>query len=237
MHKLARFRADDATASHWSKECLECRHRESNPICSEPKALDRIQRERISTHYKAGQIIFYQGNVPLGIYVIQSGLVKIVHQTEDGADHTLRILGPGQALGYRSLLSDEVYNGSGIAIDDVSVCFISKSLLFSIAEEVPAAGLKLMVQLSRDLRLAEEKWITQVDRGASERVAEALLFLNEYFHGQPWTRREIAQWAGTTPETVMRTLAQLVRDGLIECDNRLYKILDAKTLSKKAYRT
>lgn len=79
--------------------------------------------------------------------------------------------------------------------------------------------------------MAEEKWVGQMDKGAPERVAEALVFLQDHFSQQQWTRREIAQWAGTTPETVIRTLAQFEKDGLIDqSDGRNIRILSKERL-------
>ncbi|MNL55757.1 transcriptional regulator FixK [compost metagenome] len=74
-----------------------------------------------------------------------------------------------------------------------------------------------------------------MDKGASERIAEALLFLQDHFKHQNWTRREIAQWAGTTPETVIRTLAQFEKEGLIDqSDGRSIRILLKEKLQERA---
>jgi len=83
--------------------------------------------------------------------------------------------------------------------------------------------------------LAKEKWMDQMDKGASERIAEALLFLQDHFSHQNWTRREIAQWAGTTPETVIRTLSQFEKEGLIDqTDGRSIRILSKEKLRERA---
>jgi CRP-like cAMP-binding protein len=76
----------------------------------------------------------------------------------------------------------------------------------------------------------------QMDKGASERVAEALLFLQENFANQNWTRREIAQWAGTTPETVIRTLAQFEKENLIhQKEGRHIEIINRDELKVRAH--
>ena len=99
----------------------------------------------------------------------------------------------------------------------------------------PELAMKLLSHISKDLRVAEEKWLGQMDKGASERIAEALLFLQEHFQHQNWTRREIAQWAGTTPETVIRTLSQFEKDGLIDqSDGRSIRIVLKDKLKERA---
>ena len=67
-----------------------------------------------------------------------------------------------------------------------------------------------------------------------ERIAEALLFLRENFQDKNWTRKEISEWAGTTTETVIRTLADFEKEGLIEQTGRLITISKRDKLLAKA---
>lgn len=218
-------------------QCIKCENREINPLCSVHGADEEVRRSRSEVKFKAGQTIFYEGNSPIGLYVIQTGLVKLQSTSAEGSTNTLRLLNAGQALGYRSLFADETYRASAICVEDSTLCFLPKSILSGIVRNYPQVAMNLLQQLAKDLRTAEDKWVTQVNKGAPERVAEAILFLDEHFHDQPWTRREIAQWAGTTPETVMRNLSQFEKDGLILSQGRAYKILDRHKLLEKSRQT
>lgn len=204
-------------------------------LCSSPDVLLMIEKARVTCRFKAGQVIFYADNDPLGIFTIQSGLVKLEVTSPTGGAHTLRLVGPGGALGYRSLFASEPYHASAIAVEDCELCFIPKAEIMNIFKTHPELAMKLLSHISKDLRLAEEKWMDQMDKGASERIAEALLFLQDHFSHQNWTRREIAQWAGTTPETVIRTLSQFEKDGLIDqTDGRSIRILSKDKLRERA---
>lgn len=218
-------------------QCLKCENREMSPLCSVHGADEEVRRSRAEVHFKAGQTIFYEGNAPIGLYVIQSGLVKLQSTSPDGFTNTLRLLNAGQALGYRSLFADETYRASAICVEDCTLCFLPKNVLSEIVKNYPQVAMNLLQQLAKDLRTAEDKWITQVNKGAPERVAEAILFLDDQFHDQPWTRREIAQWAGTTPETVMRNLSQFEKEGLISSQGRVYTILNRAKLLEKSQQT
>lgn len=217
--------------------CQTCANRQHNPLCSDENALQMIQSTRSVSRYRAGQTIFYQGNTPIGLFTVQSGLVKLESLARDGSAHTLRLMGSGQVFGHRALFASENYRASAIAVEDTNVCFVPKATIQSVVENNPKVGMNLLKQLSQDLRLAEEKWVTQVDREAPERVAEALIFLDEHFSNQSWTRREIAEWAGTTPETVMRTLSQFEKQGWIQAEGRAYKILNREKLIEKSHGT
>ncbi|MFN7727738.1 MAG: Crp/Fnr family transcriptional regulator [Bdellovibrio sp.] len=217
--------------------CDSCQSRQDNPLCSVEGAFETVKQARTTSNFKAGQTIFYTGNEPLGLYTVQSGLVKLEVLSNDGSAHTLRLMGPGQALGYRSLFAKESYQATAIAVEDSRLCFLPKNTLLSLVEKTPEVAVNLLRRLSDDLRTAEEKWVAQVDKDAGSRVAEAVLFLADHFKDQVWTRREISEWAGTTPETVMRTLAQFEKDQWIEAKGRHYKILDRERILKKAHGT
>lgn len=225
---------DPVTKQHTS--CVDCEAREDSLMCSSPEGLAVIEKVKVVTKLKAGQYIFYAGNDPLGIFTLQKGLVKLEVTSESGVAHTLRMVGPGGALGYRSLFADEPYHASAVAVEDVVLCFIPKHDILSLFKTHPDIMVKLLSHVSKDLRQAEKKWMDQMDKGASERVAEALLFLQENFANQNWTRREIAQWAGTTPETVIRTLAQFEKENLIhQKEGRHIEIINRDELKVRAH--
>jgi CRP-like cAMP-binding protein len=224
----------DVKNSH-TKNCASCGVRDESLLCSSPNVHEAVEKARVTVHFKPGQTIFYAGNEPLGIFTIQSGLVKLEVTSASGSAHTVRLVGPGGTLGYRSLFSNEPYHASAVAVEDCELCFLSKADVMNIFACHPELAMKLLSHISKDLRVAEEKWLGQMDKGASERIAEALLFLQEHFQHQNWTRREIAQWAGTTPETVIRTLSQFEKDGLIDqSDGRSIRIVLKDKLRERA---
>lgn len=222
---------------HPHQDCGICPTRAQNPVCSVEGALFQVKDVRTTSRYKAGQVIFYAGNDPLGLFTVQTGLVKLEALSPEGDAHTLRLMGPGCILGYRALFASEPYRASAIAVEDSQLCFIPKADMLKLFEEFPAVALNLAKQLSVDLRRAEEKWVQQIDHEAPSRIAEALLFLNDHFSTQAWTRREIAEWAGTTPETVMRTLSTYEKQGWIALDGKTIRILSRPSLAEKAHRT
>jgi len=219
--------------SHSENDCEVCGSRGTNPLCSLDHRLEEISQTKTSSHFKAGQTIFYQGNEPLGLFTVEKGLVKIESTNEHGQSHTLRLMGPGNVLGYRSLFSKEPYQASAIALENSKLCFLPKSFILTLFQAEPQMALQLAERLAKDLREAESKWIRQVDNEAPDRVAEALIFLSEKFGEQNWTRKEIAQWAGTTPETVIRALARFEKEGLVTQEKRSIQILNRPGLIEK----
>ena len=225
--------------SETRNSCENCGHRLTNIICStSPEVWRILDVSKQKTTFKPNQSIFYQGNEPLGLFTISTGLVKLEMTSEHGQTHTLRYLGPGSALGYRSLFSNEQYQATAVAVENSEVCFIPKNVVMDIFKQYPEVTLKILEALAKDLRIAEEKWTSQMDKDASERIAEALIFLQEHFTHQNWTRKEIAEWAGTTPETVIRTLALFEKEGYIDqSQGRVIKLINKQKLIEKLQST
>lgn len=226
---------DNCSSKVNTSSCDVCGHRLTNIICSTaPEVWRMLDAVKIKATFKPHQTIFYQGNEPLGLYTISEGLIKLEVSSDEGNAHTLRYVGAGSALGYRSLFSGENYHATAITLEKSDLCFIPKATVMNIFKEFPDAALRILQVLSKDLRLAEEKWTHQMDKDAPERVAEAIFFLQDHFKHQNWTRREIAEWAGTTPETVIRTLASFEKEGLIDqSEGRQIKVLNRDKLIQK----
>jgi CRP-like cAMP-binding protein len=194
--------------------------------------LDKAQTLR---RYKSGQTLFEAGGEPVGLYKVNEGLIKLDSISPTGASHTLRLIGPGGLVGYRALFAGENYYATAIAVEESVVSFVPKNEILALFRDHPEAAMQFLEFLSRDLRLAEAKWTGQMDKDAAARIADALLFLQHHFPQQNWTRKEIAQWAGTTPETVIRTLANFEKEGIIDqSEGRAIQIKNRDLLLSKS---
>ncbi|MBP7845212.1 MAG: Crp/Fnr family transcriptional regulator [Proteobacteria bacterium] len=208
-----------------SKDCSKCESRKENVFCDLPEAaLEILSKNKVVNSFKRGQFIFYAGNYPSGLYCINSGVVKLESEGPSGNGHILRVVQSGGVLGYRSLFAEEPYEASAVVQENATVCLIPKSSIVELIQKFPDLGLKFLSYISKELRSAEQRLCGQTDKNASERIAEALLFLKDKFADQTWTRKDIAEWAGTTPETVMRSLADFEDEGVIEQTGRKIEI-------------
>lgn len=218
------------------EKCEECPTKSKGFLCSTSEEINEvISKIKVNCSYKAGEFIFHAGTNPLGLFAVKSGAVKIEHLSPEGDAHTVRLVGGGGLLGYRSFFSGEKYNSSAIALENTDVCFLPKSEILNLFMCHPELSLKMINHLSQDLKSAENKWMSQIDNDSSARIAEALLFLDEKFREVQWTRKEIAEWAGSTTETVIRVLAQFEKDGLISQNYKNFTILDKKRLIEKIH--
>jgi CRP-like cAMP-binding protein len=224
-----------SVALHNPADCNTCEAHEKSFLCATSNGIsEAISGFKADCTYQAGDVIFRAGEAPLGLFAIRSGVVKLEAINEEGDAHTLKLIGAGGVLGYRSFFKGQPYQKTAIVMETTEVCFLPKKEVMNLFNGHPELGLKLINLLTNDLDRAESKWMDQIDKGAPARIADALLFLNESFQGSSWTRKEIAEWAGTTTETVIRTLAQFEKEGIIQQNYKNFTILSEVKLNQKA---
>lgn len=197
-----------------------------------------ISDKKGDNFYKKGQVIFYEGNHANGLFCLFDGKVKLTKLGKDGKEQIIRFSKDGDILGYRSLLSNEPYHATATALEDSYICMITKEKFLQIIEENPKVSLKVIQLLSKDLKGAEQHLIDVAQKTVKERISESLLLLKNTFgylaDGETlnihMTRSEIADMAGTTTESTIRTLAQLSDENLIKLEGKNIIISNLKGL-------
>jgi CRP/FNR family transcriptional regulator, polysaccharide utilization system transcription regulator len=223
--------------------CDKCESANSSVFC----VLNKMQLEKLSENkshifFKKGQIIFYEGNHPQGLYCIYSGKVKVHKLGPDGKDRILRFAKKGNVIGYRALLSNDKYHASATAIEDSVICLFPRSVYPDQIAPNATLALQLIKLLSSDLKSAEQRAMNMIQKQVKERIAETLLMLRDFFGTESdhmtintvLTRESIGNIAGTTTETVIRTLSELHKKKIINLVGKKIKIVSNKELLRVA---
>ncbi|MCK6649348.1 MAG: Crp/Fnr family transcriptional regulator [Bacteroidia bacterium] len=220
-------------------DCKNCQVRLNSIFCSlEGKEIDALHENKGCSAYKKSQIIFSQGALPHGIYVVYTGKVKLHQLAESGREQIVRMAKPGDIIGYRSLLSGDRYTSTAETIEESNICFIPKKLFWSLMDSNQTVTIQLMKLLSSDLKKAEHAITNIAQKPVKERLAEALLFIKETYGYEAdnttisvtLTREEIANIVGTATETAIRLLSDLKNDKIIDFVGKRIKIVNHNRL-------
>lgn len=223
--------------------CEDCASRLCSIFNDLPEdELGKINHSKGGNLYKRGQNIFYEGTRPSGLYCINFGKVKIYKIDQSGKEQIVRLAKAGDVLGYRSLISGELYSSFAAPLEDSLICFIPRSVFFSLLQTNANLSMKIMKILSQDLKSAENRIANMAQKPVRERLAEALLILREFYGleddeatlGVALTREDLANVVGTATETVIRLLSEFREDKIIALKGRKIKILDHISLVKTA---
>jgi len=226
-------------------DCGDCPSLGKSIFCSlKNEVLKGISKNKGGNQYKKGEIIFSAGFEPFGIHCVSKGKVKIYKLGSDGKDQIVRVANVGDIIGYRSVVSNELYSASAEALEETRTCFISKKNFFELIEDENEFALKVMKVLSKDLRLAESQSMSIAQRTVKERLANVLLSkkgILEEKEGKELmsftiSRKDLADLIGCAPETIIRMLSQLKKEGVIALNKREIEILDQNKLYKIAHK-
>ena len=186
--------------------------------------LDDNQKDEIlglinSLKVKKGEMIYRAGELSDSLYIVSSGKVKIYRLSESGKEQLVRILRAGDFTGELALFSETIHEAYAEAMLDTWMCTIRRSDLQELLIKYPSISLKLLNEFSNRLEVSEK----QTARFATEKVETRIaLFLAEQVEDHdnlsfklPMSRKDLASYLGTTPETISRKLFELENAGLI----------------------
>jgi CRP/FNR family transcriptional regulator len=166
--------------------------------------------------YPAGAILFLEKQDPRGIFVLCQGEVKLSISSSGGKTLILRIAKPGEILGLMAVMSGSSYEVTAETLHPCQVAFIRRDDFLKFLARHPEVYLAVVKQLSSLYQGACEQLRTVgLSASAPEKLARVLLDWSttgkETKQGTqikvPLTHEEIAEFIGTTRETVTRTLS------------------------------
>ena len=179
------------------------------------------------------EIIFHQNSRTAHIMFVKSGLVKVYKPTRSGRSILLKIVPGGNFLGLTTVLTDEVYRYSAAAVDNTEILFIENHIFKEILRENYNFTLNIIKLISEEALYTFERLQQQTHKQLPGRIADVLLYFCEEIYKKetftlPLTRRELAEFAGTTKESFIRTLTEFKHDKIIELDGSRVTIKSMK---------
>ncbi len=112
------------------------------------RELAELEKILYRRHYDADEVIFRQGDPGVGMYVIESGSVAILHET---TGRTLATLGSGDFFGEIALLNETPRSARAVATAAAELHGLFQAELYDLIERAPRLGVKLLLPLARNL--------------------------------------------------------------------------------------
>ncbi|MGV8845587.1 Crp/Fnr family transcriptional regulator [Tessaracoccus sp.] len=181
-------------------------------------------------HIMRGELLHSPGDARSTLVVVHTGALKVVRVTAGGFERLVRVASPGDVVGEHAFLTGESTDVYVEALEETSVCTFQHRDLSRLMAVHPDIGLQLLKTLSARLDVAERS-LSQSLVGVPARLADYLLELpvRRGPHGPvvtwPISKRDVASYLGTTPESLSRALARMESGGLIAPGSRRSTIL------------
>ncbi len=193
----------------------------------------------VQRRFQAGELVFSEGDACTGLFVVQSGNVRIFKSSAGGREQVLTIDGPGSSIAELPVFDGGNYPASAQAINDCNLLFCSRPDFQALCLHHPQVALKVLKVIGGRLRrlvgIIEELSFTTV----RHRLIALLIRLAKTEGTRngdavtvvlPVNNTELAAQIGTVRELVSRNMSRLQADGLITIDERSIAIPSIKRL-------
>lgn len=182
--------------------------------------------------------IFTEGDTASCIYMVAAGMVRISRYTESGRRQVLTFVLPGGVFGFPE---NGVYVNSARPVGGVTLYRVPWNRFSELMRHEPQLQSTFLTRMVYDLQQAQRHLLVLGQQNVSQRIASFLLDLmqHEDFYDPetgvlqlPVSRFDLADYLGTSPETIVRALARLEKDEILErVSSRQIAIPDSEKLA------
>ena len=201
-------------------------------------ALTAIAEAATWRSYERDKIIFLEGDPTAGLFLVESGAVKICRYSKDGREHILHFFQRGDTFNDVSVLDGGPNPATAVAHTDATLWNVARTDLHAIVLHDPELAWAMIGNLAGRARMLVSTVQNLAMRTVRSRLAKLLLEQAEASErGEsptPLTQEEMAHHLGTVREVVGRTLRALATDGLIEMQRQQIAIVDRAGLEAEA---
>lgn len=189
-----------------------------------------IQSASYIVSYGAGEVLFRQDTPVSHIMYVQSGLIKIFRESGNDRSIIFDLATSGSFISLLTVFGKDLYQYNANAVEHSRVLLTEISVLRKLILENGEFASLLLKQTSQEGLNIATKLMNQFQKQLPGRVAEMLLFFSENIYRSkkfslPLSRRELAEFTGTTKESMIRTLAEFRHDKIITLDGKKVEII------------
>ncbi len=203
------------------------------------KLIEKIGTKKM---YKKNDVVLMEEEAGTALFVIINGKVKVARSSGDGREVILTILSESDFFGEMAILDGLTRSATVTATEDSELFLIQRNDFLNLLREFPEISISLLQELTKRLRSADAKIKALSLKDAEGKVATVILQLADDIgkikHGRVEIEKlplqqDLANMAGTSRETISRTLHSFAKKGLIELDGTKLSILDYEKFKEK----
>lgn len=201
--------------------------------------LERLAENTNMVFAPRGEVIWQTGGGLDYFCIVGSGFVKMSRSAPGATNIATEIMGPGQAFGLLGLLDGAGCPQTARAVTPLWYLKVYREVFMPLYHENPVLKERLVRRTSSRLRRSFEMLGHLSTGRVPQRVAAILLELADSFGHEtaegikidvPLTRQDIADLAGTTVESTIRTMSKWQKAGWITTEAHMIWIHDVQSI-------
>lgn len=200
-------------------------------------ALERLTETNVVNSYKRKQRIYTEGNHPHSLFYLNSGKIRTFKINETGKELTVGLYNAGDFFGYNALLENTVFKETAETLEECEISIIGREDFEILINNNKKVAQKFIKMLAQNVTEKEEQLLSLAYNSLRKRVADAVLTLSKKYKEESnsdfiihISREDLAHIAGTTTESLIRTLSDFKNEKLVEAEAGYVKILNEKKL-------
>lgn len=194
------------------------------------KIMPRIKEAK----FKKNELIYSGGDASDTLYVVRRGRIKLYRLSASGKEQLIAFLNPGEFTGELALFREGTYGRFAEATMETECCTINRKDLQEFLLEYPTIALKLLQEFSNRIETSEKQQTSYATEKVETRIAMFILESldsNSTMVELDMSKKDMASYLGTTPETISRKLKEFESAGLIKShSNKKIEVLDEDEL-------
>jgi len=198
-----------------------------------------LNENRKKYNFKKGDYLYQEGDDLHGLICLNQGKVKLVKKGKIEEEFIVSLHKTVDFVGFDDLMSGADASTTAIALNDVSVCIITKEQFFKVIRGNSNLAIKIIENQSQKAIHYQDKLLNIAQSNLSSRLAFALIELIEFYGFEKdgktlavqMKRREIAAISSMNTANAIRTLAKFKDEEVIDFDKKKIVILNRQILN------
>lgn len=203
--------------------------------------LRRLTRSARARVLRRGEFYFHQGAPAKDVFLLTSGMVKLVRSAPGGEEVILRVVAPVQHFGDGRIgLGETVRFASAEALEESRALAWDSAVIVQMVMAHPEAGVRVIRWLQELMEEERSRLEDFLSSDVKRRLARLILRLGESIGRKtrrglvidvPLSRRDLADLVITSPYTVSRILAEWRRRDILDAQRTRIRIQDRDSLA------
>lgn len=201
----------------------------------EDEVLAQLAKGTRAVDFQRGEMLFFEGETCQGLFILQTGSIKLFKIAPNGREFILRVLDAGASFNEVPVFDGGLNPVNACALEASQVWIVDKQTILDVLAERPVLYQSIIARLAQNLRMFVQMLEDLAFCQVTQRLAR--LLLQEIDHPEQLRnikQDELAARLGTVREVVSRSLRELERSGAIRMERRLIHIIDKERLRECA---
>ena len=201
--------------------------------------IKQVEEKMVLRDFRNKEYILREGNENYNIFIIKEGVVRVDTFNNNNRRQTLSFLKEGDFFGEIAIFTSADVSANVVSVVNSKIFTLKKDDIDELIIKIPQLARNIIYYLADRVRKADQVIYDYAFKMLESRVASKLIGLMHMFKGNddnatyidlPITHQDLADFVGTSRETVTKILAKFKDRGLIEIQTKKIIILDEKRL-------